>query len=220
MKGKLLIVFYSKYGYVKRYVDILGNAIGCDAVPADKCRGDMLAGYDKILYIGSVRGGVINGFGKFSEYLGAVYKKLIVCGVGYMPFRNHIPQRVKEATISVAYEKFVPVFYAQGGFDLDELGRMEKMQLAMRVRQIQSAEIVSDEDTFLMNVVKAPIDEVKKENVQPLIDYIEGKTVDEKLYSPPEITDAEEEKQFFAELDSAAKAPDDKKRELKKKLKK
>lgn len=143
-----------------------------------------------------------------------------MCGVGYMPFRNHIPQRVKEATISVAYEKFVPVFYAQGGFDLDELGRMEKMQLAMRVRQIQSAEIVSDEDTFLMSVVKAPIDEVKKENVQPLIDYIEGRTVDEKLYSPPEITDAEEEKQFFAELDSAAKAPDDKKRELKKKLKK
>ena len=61
---------------------------------------------------------------------------------------------------------------------------------------------------------------MKKENVQPLIDYIEGRTVDEKLYSPPEITDAEEEKQFFAELDSAAKAPDDKKRELKKKLKK
>ena len=37
------------------------------------------------------------------------------------------------------------------------------MQLAMRVRQIQSAEILSDEDTFLMSVVKAPIDEVKKE---------------------------------------------------------
>ena len=36
MKGKLLIVFNSAHGYVKRYVDILGNALGCDAVPADK----------------------------------------------------------------------------------------------------------------------------------------------------------------------------------------
>ena len=55
--------------------------------------------------------------------------------------------------------------------------------------------------------------------MQPLIDYIEGRTVDEKLYSPPEITDAEEEKQFFEEMEKAASAPENKKRALKKKLK-
>ena len=220
MKGKLLIVFYSKYGYTKRYVDILGNAIGCDAVPADKVKADMLAAYDKILYIGSVRGSMINGFNKFSEYLGAVYKKLVVCGVGYSPFKNHIPARIKEGTISVAYEKFIPVFYAQGGFDYNELGKVEKMQVALRVRQIKTAEVISDEETMLMNLVDKPIDEVKLENVKPLIDFLEGRSVDEKLYSAPEITDPEEEKQFFEELESAAKAPENKQRALKKKLKK
>ncbi len=54
MKGKLLVVFSSKHGYVKRYVDIIGNALGCDAVPLDKLPAELLGGYDKILFISSV----------------------------------------------------------------------------------------------------------------------------------------------------------------------
>lgn len=220
MKGKLLVVYHSNHGYVKRYVEIIGNALGCDAVPAAKVKAEMLAPYDTVLYIGSVRGDVIGGMKKFSDMLDIVYKKLVVCGVGLAPFRSHKPAMLKENSISVTYEKFIPVFYAQGGFDLDELTRTEKFTIAFRVRQIKTASIISDDDTVLMNAVNAPIDEVKQENIQPLIDYLDGKPVDEKLYSPPEITDPEEEKQFFAELEEAAKAPDDKKKALKKKLKK
>lgn len=218
MKGKLLVVFYSKHGYVKRYVDILGNALGCDAVPAAKLKGEMLADYDKILYIGSLKNDEVNGFKKFGEYLDAVYKKTILCGVGLTPYRNYMPRRIKEATVRVDYEKFIPTFYVQGGFNVDELGRFEKFAVAFRVRQIKVASIINDDDTFFMNAVSTPVDEVKKENIQLLIDYLEGKEVDETLYSPPEITDPEEEKQFFEELERAAKAPENKKRSIKKKL--
>ncbi len=220
MKGSLLVVFSSKHGYVRRYVEIIGNALGCDAVPIEKLRGEMLGGYDKILYIGSLRNEQISGIKKFSDYYDITYKKLVVCGVGLTPFRNYMPSRIKESSISVAYEKFIPVFYAQGGFDVDELGRTEKMSVAMRVRQIKMASIINDDDTFFMNAVSTPIDEVKQENIRPLIDYLDGKEVDEKLYSPPEITDPEEEKKFFEDLEDAAKAPENKKRALKKKLKK
>jgi len=219
MKGKLLVVFHSVHGYVKRYVDIIGNALGCDAVPADKLRADMLGGYDKILYIGSLRGETIGGIKKFSEYFEGIYKKLVICGVGLTPFRNYMPQRLKETSVSIAYEKFIPVFYAQGGFDVDELSRTEKFTVAWRVRQIKIANVINDDDTFFMNAVNKPIDEVKLENIQPLIDYLEGKPVDEKLYSPPEITDPEEQKKFFDELEKASKAPENKKRAIKKKIK-
>ena len=220
MKGKLLIIFKSNHGYTKRYVDILGNALGCDAVPADKFRGDMLSGYDKILFIGSVRSGRISGFNKVSDYLDIMYKKLVVCGVGMLPSNEERAARVKEATISVAYEKFIPVFYAQGGFDLAELGRTERMAFNMIIRQIKMANLVSDDETCFLNAAATPIDEVKQANIQPLIDYLDGKTVDETLYSPPEITDEQEEKEFFEEMENAAKVPENKKRALKKKLKK
>lgn len=220
MKGKLLIVFYSKHGYVKRYVDILGNALGCDAVPADKLQSDMLGGYDKILYIGSIRGNEINGIKNFAPYLEAVYGKTIVCAVGMFPYKEGLPARIKDASISVAYEKFIPVFYAQGGFDVNELSRTDKLMISMRARQVKAMEAMSEEETFFLKATETPVDEVKKSNIQPLIDYLDGKTVDEKLYSPPEITDPEEEKKFFDELNNAAAAPEDKKRALKKKLKK
>ena len=129
-----------------------------------------------------------------------------------------MPRRIKEASISVTYEKFIPVFYAQGGFDVDELSRTEKFSVAWRARQIKSASLINDDDTFFMNALSVPVDEVKKANIKPLLEYLEGKEVDAKLYSPPEITDPDEIKQFFAEQEEAAKAPVDKKRALKKKL--
>lgn len=220
MKGKLLIIFKSNHGYTKRYVDILGNALGCDAVPADKFRGNMLGDYDKILFIGSVRNNCINGFNKISDYLDIIYKKLTVCGVGMLPAVPERADRIKESTISVAYEKFIPVFYVQGGFDFGELSRTERMSINMTVRQIKTANIISEDETFVLNASVTPVDEVKQANIQLLIDYLDGKTVDEELYSPPEITDEEEEKAFFEEMEKAAKAPENKKRDLKKRLKK
>lgn len=220
MKGKLLIIFKSNHGYVKRYVDILGNAIGCDAVPADKFRANMSAAYDKILFIGSVRNGALNGFKKIADCLDVLYKKLTVCGVGMLPYRKEIADRIKELSISVAYEKFIPVFYAQGGFDMSELGRTEKLAINMTVRQIKNSDLISEDETLVLGAVAQPLDEVKIDNVRPLIDYLEGKPVDEALYSPPEITDEAEEKQFFEEMEKAAQAPENTKRALKRKLKK
>lgn len=219
MKGKLLIVFNSVHGYVKRYVDILGNALGCDAVPADKLRGDMLGGYDKILYIGSVRGGALGGYKRIADYLDVIYKKFVLCGVGLLPYRKERAEHIKSMTVSVAYEKFVPAFYAQGGFDINELSRTEKMSVSMIVRQLKAQNIINEDGTLFLNAMNTPIDEVKQSNIQPLIDFLDDKTVDPELYSPPEITDPEEEKQFFEEMEKAAAAPENKKRALKKKLK-
>ena len=89
----------------------------------------------------------------------------------------------------------------------------------MIVRQIKSASVIDEDGTYFINAMNTPVDEVKQANIQPLIDYLDDKTVDPELYSPPEITDPEEEKQFFEEMEKAASAPENKKRALKKKLK-
>lgn len=203
MKDRLLIVFQSKHGYVKRYVDIIGNAVGCDAVPADKLKGEMLGCYDKILFMGSLRGGMIGGLKKIAPYYDVIYKKLIICGVGVTPFRDYMPSLVKESSVSATYEKFVPVFYAQGGFDIKELTRIEKWMVGFRLKQAQASPVPNDDDAYFIEATKTPVDEVKKENIQPLLDYLEDRPVDAKLYSPPEITDPEEEKKFFEEVAEA-----------------
>lgn len=219
MKGKLLVIFSSAHGYAKRYVDILGNALGCDAVPADKFKPDMLSGYDKLVYIAGIHAGSLMGFKKVAEYLDMMYDKLAVCGVGMFPYKKGIAESVRESSVSVTYEKFIPVFYAQGGFDMSELSRTEKLSINMTVRQIKSNSIISESDSFFINATAEPVDEVKQANIQPLIDYLDGKTVDEELYAPAEITDPEEIKKFFEEQEAAMAAPVNKKRELKKKLK-
>lgn len=208
MKDRLLIVFKSKHGYVKRYVDIIGNAVGCDAVPVEKLKGEMLGYYDKILYIGSVHGNAVIDIKKIAPFYDVIYGKLIVCGVGVTPFRDYLPASIKEGSVSATYEKFVPVFYAQGGFDMKELSVTEKWAVKLRVKMAQTSSVPNDDDMYLVEATKTPVDEVKKENIQPLIDYLEGRPVDAKLYSPPEITDPDEIKKFF---DEVAEATGDKK---------
>lgn len=220
MNGRLLIIFKSNHGYTKRYVDILGNALGCDAVPVDKLKGNMLACYDRFLYIGSIRGTSINGFKKMTDYLDVLYDKLAVCGVGMLPYSKSIPEQLREGSISVAYEKFIPVFYAQGGFDASELTRTEAIAVSMTVKQIKTQSLITENETFMLNAVKQPVDEVKQANIQPLIDYLEGKQPDESLYSPAEITDPEEQKKYMAEAEAQTVEPENKKRSIKKKLKK
>lgn len=221
MKGKLLIVFKSIHGYTRRYVDILGNALGCDAVPADKFKPVYAGTYDKILYIGSVRGNRINGFKKFGEYLGAFFDKFVLCGVGMLPFSKEICTSLKEANVSVTYEKLVPVFYAQGGFDVKELSRSERLSFGMVLRQIQMGNFVSETDSFIINANEMPFDEVKIEHIRPLIDFLDGKTVDEELFSPAELTDPKDIAAHFAELQPDQPSTDDERRRaLKKKLKK
>lgn len=220
MNGRLLVIFASQHGYVRRYVDILGNALGCDAVPADKLRADMLGAYDRFVFIGSMRGATLNGFKRVVPFMDRLYGKLAVCGVGMLPFDRQTLSDILDGNVSVVYEKFIPVFYAQGGFDMDELTRLEKMSIAMTVRNIRAQSVISDKGTFVLNAAQQPVDNVKRENIQPLIDYLEGKAVDEQKYLPAEIDDPEEMKRYMAELEkSADAAPVDKKRELKKKLK-
>lgn len=225
MKDKLLIIFKTVHGYTKRYVDILGNALGCDAVPVEKFRIGMASGYDKLLYIGSVRGSQVTGFNKISDYLDELYTRLAVCGVGLLPFRPEIPARLREGTISVSHETDVPMFYVQGGFDLNELSKTEKMNIAMIVRRIKASNLISEEDTLFLNAAQTPIDCVSQKHIQPLIDYYDGKPVDESLYCPPSKADEADGGESAESVDTVSDPAADaekeaKKRELKKKLKK
>lgn len=183
MKGTLLIIFNSKYGYVKRYVDIIGNALGCDAVPLKKLKQNMLC-YDKYLFISSVRGGCISEFKKISKYLDSICDKLTVCGVGMMPRGEKTAALLKESSIPITYENKIPVFYAQGGFDMNELTGGDKMRITMLEKQIRGSSFIDEDGTFVLNAIQTPIDEVKTANVKHLIDFFEGKHVDPKLYSP------------------------------------
>lgn len=184
MKGTLLVIFSSKHGYVKRYVDIIGNALGCDAVPLKKLNKTML-GYDRFLYISSVRNGAISEFKKIVKYLDAIGDRLVVCGVGMLPRNENTEASLKSSTIPVDYEAKLPVFYAQGGFDVAELSGTEKMQISMIERQVKAASMIDADGTFLLNAIATPVDEVKTAHVKHLIDYLDGKNIDAKLYSPP-----------------------------------
>lgn len=206
MKGRLLIIFNSVHGHVRRYVDIIGNAVGCDAVPVKKFNRNMLTLYDKFVYIGAMRGGTVSGFKKIADYLDVLYDKLALCGVGMMPFDKRMPSRLREETISVTYEKFIPVFYAQGGFDASELKWTEKFMLSFALRSINAkvkekgdTSTLDPEELVIKNSFDSPVDAVSKDNIQPLIDYLEGKPVSEDLYSPAEVTNPVLQKQMLTD---------------------
>lgn len=189
MKGTLLVIFNSVHGYVKRYVDIVGNALGCDAVPLKKLKKNMLC-YDKYLFISSVRGGIISGFKKLAKYLPGIADRLVVCGVGMLPRNADTEKQLKEKTVPVEYEDKLPVFYAQGGFDASELSGGDKMRIAMIEKQLKGQSDRGETGDYVLAAIGTPVDEVKTANIKHLIDYLDGKAVDTALYFCPTAVDA------------------------------
>lgn len=222
---KTLIVYASESGFVKRYVGIIGSALKCDAVDIDKLKLAMIADYERIVMITSIRGGDLYKFKQFGKFINYCFTKLVVIAVGMRIYSEGLCDALKADNLPMIAEPFVPVFYLRGGFDLNKLGRMSKLRCGLFSRQIATVpeEERSKYQSEFAAAIQTPVDYVSKENAEHVIAFLNGEEVDATLYSPAELTPDKAE-EHFREISSIERVTEDdderKKKELKNKLKK
>lgn len=214
-----LIVYNSITGYTKRYVDIIGEALGCDAVPLKKAKPRLMYGYDRVIYMGGVRDNTIVGYNKINKVVEYLYLKIVVVGVGMLPPNKDRAKRVKAATVPTTYEDFIPVFYLQGGFDYNKLSKSAQMVYRLALQQRQAIRGLGAEDEFLLSAMEAPIDFVSEANAAELIRFLNGEEVQESATYCSATKTAEDVETHFEEIKQAAVPKSKKERDLKKRLK-
>lgn len=114
------IVYMSETGHTKKYAELLGERIGLPVCELKSAIKDLSRGTE-IIYLGWLMAGKVKGYKKAAKD----FKIKAICGVGMsggdsqlvdMRKANHIPDSI-------------PVFYLQGGFELDKLHGIYKLMM-------------------------------------------------------------------------------------------
>lgn len=173
---KAIILFKSKYGSSREYADHLNeelNKRGVDAQMSDiKSFKGKLDSYDVIVYIGGIKAYMIYDIKRFLKKVAkfnAEEKKIVVMGVGMLRADIGYAERLREKNSIPTKARF---YYLRGAMDINKLKGFDASIIKTLARSVMMKENPSDDENALINACINPQSWVKRENVEPIVDYI------------------------------------------------
>ena len=127
------IVYVSSTGHTKEYAELLGERINLPVYELNSAIKE-LSGESKVIYLGWLMAGNIKGYKKAAKHFAIE----AVCGVGMSGDNSQLGDIKKVNHIPDS----MPLFYLQGGFELDKLYGIHK--LMMKTMKITVGKGLSD----------------------------------------------------------------------------
>ena len=111
---KGIIIYRSKYGATKKYVDWLKEMTDFDCVEASKVLVDDVANYEMIVLCGGIYASGIAGLSVLKKNIGRwKQKKIAIFCVGASPYDENAFEEIKKHNLKDDL-KGIPVFYGRG----------------------------------------------------------------------------------------------------------
>lgn len=173
--GNGIIIYQSKYGSTKKYVNWLIEETQFDYIETPHAKIKDIEKYNTIVLCGGIYASGIAGLSFLRKnYHLLKNKKIAILCVGASPFDKKAFNEVKAHNLKEDL-KNVPTFYARGAWD------EEKMSLKDRTlcKMLQKAIAKKDPSTYepwmkaLMSSVGEKCDWTDKEYLRPLLEYIQ-----------------------------------------------
>lgn len=175
----IIIVYRSKSGYTKRYMEMLSKSVEAKLVEQSHLGSIDIDSFDRIIYAGGVYAGKISGLKKFVAKLkGEALDKLTVVAVGASPTTEvTVEKLIKDNLISESIVKRGAFFYLQGGFDPDKLNFALRAMLGsvakkLSKKQKEAPETMTQEDNDFLNFFQTTNDQTSEEQLVPVIHYL------------------------------------------------
>jgi menaquinone-dependent protoporphyrinogen IX oxidase len=178
---KSIIVYQSKSGYTKRYMEMLSELVEATLVELKTLNPMVLSDYDNILYAGGVYAGKISGIKKFFKLYGdKSCDKLVIVAVGASPSTNELKNKLMDDNLILEYNDNsdkLEFFYLQGGFDPDKLNFALRAMLgavskSIQKKQRKTPESLTDEDKSFLEFFRTANDQTSIEQLIPISKFI------------------------------------------------
>ena len=115
--GSGIIIYQSKYGATKKYVDWLQEKTGFEAVETKKARPDMISGKETVILCGGIYASGIAGISFLRKNRQALQgKKTAIFCVGASPYDGKAMEEIKAHNLKEDL-KDIPVFYGRGAWN-------------------------------------------------------------------------------------------------------
>lgn len=176
MENKIALVYKSKYGSTKKYVNWLKEKIKCDVYERDEVKIKQLVKYDTIIYGGGIYMGKLNGFDLIKRNINKLLKKkIIVFAVGCSLESKKNLDKIRKINLS-ALDKNIKLFYFRGGLDFKNLKFCNKMALKFfRNTLINKKEALTEEERLILSYYEKAHDWTNEDSLKPLIRYLNEK---------------------------------------------
>ncbi len=171
---KGIIIYQSKYGATKKYVNWLIEETKFDCIETPNVKVKDIEKYSTIILCGGIYASGIAGLSFFRKnYAVLKNKKLAILCVGASPFEEKAFSQIKEHNLKEDL-KDIPTFYGRGAWDEANMTFKDRTLCKM----LQKAIAKKDPNTYepwmkaLMSAIGKKCDWTDKEYLKPLLDYI------------------------------------------------
>lgn len=126
-----VIVYKSKYGATKKYVEWLVEETGFDTVETSNAKINELQKYDVVVLGGGIYATGIAGIAFLKKNIKALQdKKVIVFCNGASPFDEEVFEEIKKRNMKDELQN-IPCFYCRGGWDLEAMSFIDRNMCKM-----------------------------------------------------------------------------------------
>lgn len=173
--NKGIILYQSKYGATKKYVDWLMESTNFDCIETSKANVEELQQYELIILCGGIYASGIAGLQFIRKNINKLNdKKIVIFCVGASPYDETAFNEVKSRNLREDLKE-IPLFYGRGAWNEESMTFKDKTLCKM----LQKAIAKKDPSTYepwmkaLMSAVGKKCDWTDKKYLKPLLEYIE-----------------------------------------------
>lgn len=161
------IVYESNSGFTKKYAELLSSKTGVAVCSLTEAKKQLSPGTD-ILFMGWIMAGSIKGFKKALSR----YSVKAVCGVGMASPEEKMENEIKKRHSLTT----IPLFYLQGGFDINRLTGMYKLMMKTMSKTagaaLEKKENRTPEEEKMLGMMKNGDDCVSEENLSAVLSWV------------------------------------------------
>lgn len=169
-----LVIYSSKYGSTKQYAQWIADELRGDLKEVSEVKSYELTYYDTVVFGAPLYAGKLYHYQKVLEVLTCYPpKKFLIFAVGLNALSEDYIHEIKE-TNKIDEDK---VFYFQGKLDYQHLTLLDKFLMQGLKKYLKKKSSLTDSDQQILKSFEHPIDAMKFESIQPLIDYVHENTL-------------------------------------------
>lgn len=174
-ESKVLVVYYSKTGFAKKYAEWIGESLvsdmSCDVVPYEKCKKIQFGQYDTILFGGGFHAGQINGLKWFKARINKLKAtssiRIGVFVTGAMPSDAPDVEKTMRKNFTQQEWETIRTFYLPGGLCYEKMGIGDKLMMAVFRAMLKEANV----DSRMRQMVAQSFDITNKEAITPVVEW-------------------------------------------------
>lgn len=169
----ILLVYKTKTGFTKKYVDWITETITCHTIPFDQINNVDINNYDIIIYGAGMHASHIQGLKEFKKkVLNLVSKKIVVFATGGSPYSEEIISKIKMNNFSVDELNCIKFYYFQSGLNYEKMGLCDKAIMKIYSKILKLKNNKSDIEHGTSNAISNSYDHSNFEYIKPMINYL------------------------------------------------